>query len=103
MRPWHGAGDASAWLNIRLQGHLHCPSRRRNGTLHPTGTATSPSTQLRMWRSLGASASVLGLEGAAGYLYSVLGAARRSSDEDGIPSRPGQARRSRMARSACLN
>jgi len=44
--------------------------------LHRIGTATSPGTQLRVRRGLGASASALGLEGAAGYLHLALGAAR---------------------------
>ncbi len=32
MRPWHGDGDVGTRPIVRLQGHLHCPSRPRS---HP--------------------------------------------------------------------
>jgi hypothetical protein len=85
MRPWPGAGDVGTWLIIRLPG--------------APALTEPPSTQLRTRRSLGASAAVLGLEAAAGYLHPALGAARSlngmraASPPDpgrrGAPERPG--------------
>lgn len=78
-----------------------CTARAVAGTaqLHRPGTATSPSTQLRVPRSPGASAGILSLEGAAGYLPPALGAARslngmraaspRDPGRRGAPERPG--------------
>ncbi len=78
-----------------------CTARAVAGTaqLHRPGTATSPSTQLRVQRSPGASAGILGLEGAAGCLHPALAAARslngmraaspRDPGRRGAPERPG--------------
>jgi hypothetical protein len=89
-------GDVGTWLIIRLQGAPALPEPLPE---RHKRTARSPSTQLRVWRSLGASAGVLGLEGAAGYLHPALGAARslngmraaspRDPGRRGAPEPPG--------------